>query len=57
MDKSEKRKWSASGREPVKTVRFLDGVHAAHGTLEEIERKLKEKFPERKIEDIVEEEK
>ena len=53
MDKSEKRKWSASGREPVKTVRFLDGVHAAHGTLEEIERKLKEKFPERKIEDIV----
>lgn len=53
MDK-EKRKWSASGREPVKIVRFTDKtMNAAGGTLEEIERDMKRDFPEKEIEDIV----
>lgn len=48
-----KRKWYATGREPIKTVRFTDGsLHAASGTLEEIEHEMKGKFPDKEIAEI-----
>lgn len=53
MDKNEKRKWSANGREPVKIVRFTNGdMLSVGGTLEEIELEMKERFPDKEIEDI-----
>ena len=52
MEKKE-RKWCATGREPIKTVRFTDrSLHAASGTLEEIEREMKKEFPDKEIEEI-----
>ena len=49
----KKRKWYATGREPIKTVRFTDGsLHAASGTLEEIEHDMKMKFPDKEIKEI-----
>ena len=53
MEKKE-RKWCATDRDPVKIVRFIDKtLYAASGTLEEIEREMKEKFPDKEIADIV----
>ena len=53
MEKKE-RKWHATDRDPVKIVRFTDKtLYAASGTLEEIEREMKKKFPDKEIAEIV----
>lgn len=53
MDKEKRRKWTASGKEPVKIVRFTNGdMLSVGGTLEEIEEEMKERFPDREITDI-----
>ena len=49
----KERKWFATGREPIKTVRFTDGtLLAASGTLEEIEHEMKVRFPDKEIAEI-----
>lgn len=53
MDKSEKRKWFATGREPVKIVRFTDNtLISTSGTLEEIEVDMLKRFPGKEIAEI-----